>query len=137
MRRLVFDRQPELAAWIAIRIGSPLDDCKCIGVERDGRLIAGVGYSNWTPSVDIRMHVAAEHGEPWLSRKALQAFFYYPFIELGVRRVSSLILPSNSRSIRLSEPLGFKSEGRIREAWHTGDDLLLYGLLKRECRYLP
>ena len=50
--------------------------------------------------------------------------------------MGSSIASDNYKSIRFCEHLGFVREGCIREGVGPGKDLLKYGLLKSECRFL-
>jgi ribosomal-protein-alanine N-acetyltransferase len=44
--------------------------------------------------------------------EALEAGIQYMFLEKGLHRIQANVVPSNDRSIRLLERLGFKLEGR-------------------------
>ncbi|KAF9475815.1 acyl-CoA N-acyltransferase [Pholiota conissans] len=59
----------------------------------------------------------------------------YSFKGLGLRRLSLFAFSSNTRAIALYEKIGFKHEGRKREAiWKEGEwvDYVWMGLLSRE-----
>lgn len=60
----------------------------------------------------------------------------YAFGVYGLNKVYCFINEDNFRSCRLSEKLGFKCEGRLRNEYRNQDgemkDLLYYGLLKEE-----
>jgi RimJ/RimL family protein N-acetyltransferase len=69
-----------------------------------------------------------------MTRSYLRAVFRYPFVQLGVRRVSGFVPASNAQAIRFNEHLGFKREGLMREAlWD--DDVIVFGMLRQECKY--
>lgn len=53
-----------------------------------------------------------------------------------MRRVGASIASNNINSVRFCEHLGFVVEGRIRQGVSPTVDLLKYGMLKNECRYL-
>lgn len=105
---------------------------QAIGLEEDGKLIAGVVYNLYS-GADIAMHVAGEGR--WLRGEFTHAAFGYPFLQLKTRRVSSYTASRNETSIRLQIGLGFEYEGRMRHAL-PDDDVLIFGLLKEHCRYL-
>ena len=74
---------------------------------------------------------------PWrrqgLAREAAGALLEHCFIALGTHRVEAHIEPENSASIRLSERLGFRREGLMRDWLFVADqprDMLLYALLR-------
>ena len=104
-----------------------------IGMLKDGKLIGGVVFNQYT-GTGVSMHVAGEKG--WLNREFLRAAFRYPFDQLGCRRVTGLVRTDNLEAQRFDEHLGFKREGLIREGDDDGCDLILYGMLRRECRWI-
>ena len=57
-------------------------------------------------------------------------------MQLGCRRVTGYVPAANARARRLDEHLGFVYEGRLREALPDGQDVLVLGMLRRECRWL-
>ena len=104
--------------------------------EFDGDIRGVVFYTDWYPTNSIDMHIAAVAGERWLTRPFLAAAFGYPFLQLNLRRVTGRIAATNERANRFVEKLGFVREGLVRQGWHTGDDLVIWGMLKSECRFL-
>lgn len=106
-----------------------------IGLERDGRLIAGVMYEGFTGH-NIWMHVAAEPGGQWLNRKYLKTCFAYPFLQLGCKRVSGWVEASNEQARRFDEHLGFKKEAVLQGAARDGGDVFAYVMWRDECRFL-
>nr|DAF30653.1 MAG TPA: acetyltransferase [Caudoviricetes sp.] len=105
-----------------------------LGLLKGGKLVAGVVFNMYT-GTGICMHVAAE-GKDWMSREFLRATFRYPFVQLGCRRVTGLVRTDNLAAQKFDEHLGFKREGLIREGDDDGCDLILYGMLAKECRWL-
>jgi RimJ/RimL family protein N-acetyltransferase len=77
---------------------------------------------------------AAEPG--WCSREFLRRAFRVPFEALECRRVTARANVTNVKSRRLLEGLGFQLEGLIRKLDVDGSDVLIYGMLKEECRFL-
>ena len=98
-------------------------------------ITAVVVYNNYLPSCSIDIHCASA-GERWLTRPFLAAVFAYPFEQLGVRRVTARIGADNPKAARFLRHLGFMHEGTIRKGWGPDTDLLIFGLLKDECRFL-
>lgn len=97
---------------------------------------AVVLYNNWNPGNSIEVHLAAVPGKRWLTRPFLSAAFRYPFLELGVRRMTALIAADNEPSLRWTRHIGFVQEGIAREAWAEGVDIVIFGMLRSECKYL-
>lgn len=107
---------------------------KAIGLEKDGKLIAGVVYDNYTKAT-IFMHIAIEKGER-ISRNFLWYMFYYPFVELGVKALRGMIPESNKESINFASGLkGSQLEARLVDA-HPDGDMLIYRMFKKDCKYL-
>ncbi len=118
-----------------------LPDCKfngnenTLGVEQDGKLIAGVVFEGYTGS-SISMHVAALEGANWLSKEFLFRVFAYPFLQLECNRVTGLVRVDNPKAQKFDEHLGFVREGVMRKGATDGTDYIIYGMLKEECRWL-
>ena len=94
--------------------------------------IEGVAiYTDYTPC-NVNMHCVLEKR---LTRESLRAVYRYPFIQLGVRRITALIAWRNLKSRKLAQNAGFEWEGLMRHGIED-DDLCVYGLLKEDCRYL-
>lgn len=113
--------------------GSHDANARGIGLERDGRLVAGVKFDDWNQR-SICMHVAAE-GSSWMNREYLWYCFHYPFVELGVSKILGLVAESNVRARRFDEHLGFRLEYSIADA-HPDGALLIYSMTKEQCRFL-
>lgn len=71
-----------------------------------------------------------------ITKRFLYAMFYNPFVHWKVRHISCAIEASNAKSLHLCQRLGFTKEGCMREAAVDGEDIIMMGMLKRECRYL-
>lgn len=122
-------------AFVSERVAlQPIGGAKGIGLERDGKMVAGVLYEGYTHH-NIWMHVAAEPGSHWLTRDFLRAVFAYPFVQLGVDRVSGYVDASNTAARRFDEHLGFQEEAVLKGAARDGGDVILYVLWKKDCRY--
>lgn len=129
-----------VAKWVLERIpGSEIAHAngqwyQAIGFAKsDGVLCGGVLYYNWHDG-DIEASAAGEGH--WLTPLNLKIIFLYPFGQLGCRRMTALVARNNKRSRRFVERLGFKLEGVKRAALPDGRDQFIYGLLKKECRWI-
>lgn len=111
------------------------DDASALILEKDGVITAVAVYNRWYPKKSVEISIASVGGR-WLTRPFLAAVFGNPFINWDLPRVGSSISADNHKSIRFCEHLGFLREGRIREAGSNGQDLILFGMLKSECRFL-
>lgn len=115
--------------------GGNWDKASCLILEKDGDITAVAVYNHFYPRNSVEISIAAVSGN-WLTRPFLAAVFRFPFVAWQMRRVGSSIAANNHQSIRFCEHLGFIREGVIRQGAGRDEDLLLYGLLKSECRYL-
>ena len=107
---------------------------QAIGITENGKLVGGVVYDRFTP-FGCEMSIATLSPR-WASRGRLHAFFFYPFCELGLVRVTALTARNNKRSRRMLEKLGFSLEGKARRAFDGRQDLMIYGLLRADCKWI-
>lgn len=126
-----------VAAWAARCMGmrGGWSQCTTLSLWSDAVIQAAIVYEGYSGR-NICMHVAAVEGRAWLSRAFLRAAFDYPFTQLRVERVTGLVPDSNESSKRFTEHLGFKREGLMRKGSDDGSDLIVFGMLRDECRHL-
>jgi len=101
-----------------------------IGLEREGRFIAGVCYDNYRQK-SIMAHIAVEGR---MNKEYLYAIFHYPFMYLGVNKVICPIGQGNGKSIKLCENMGFMREATLHDVSPDGD-IYLYTLERSKCRF--
>ncbi len=111
----------------------PWGNFSALGWVRNGKLVGGVVYNHFSGK-NICMHVAGI-GKSWLTPEFLHAAFDYPFGQLKLARVTGLVPKKNKAARTFDEHLGFRLEGCMRHAL-PHDDLLMYGMLERECRFI-
>ena len=135
MRFVIGTHKEQLAEWARQKIGLESFGAwyTALGLIDEQRIWAAVIYTDYS-RYNICMHVAAE-GKQWMTKAFLLAVFHYPFVQLNCDRVTAFVASKNVRSRHFCERIGFTQEGRLREA-HAGDDLIAYGMLKRECRWI-
>jgi hypothetical protein len=104
---------------------------KCIGLEKDGELIAGVMYEGFN-GASIQAHVAVKDR---LTREFLWFIFYYPFEQLKANVIIGLVPEFNKKSHKFVEHLGFIVTARIPKA-HPSGCLLIYTMYKHQCQWL-
>jgi RimJ/RimL family protein N-acetyltransferase len=131
----VYGEDERVSKWAADRIGVTFQKCTAIGVERNGVLIAAVVYDRYSGN-DLCMHVAAVPGAKWATKEAMFRFFSYPFLQLGVERVTGLVATGNAAARKFDEHIGFVYEGTMRRGMADGTDLIVYGMLRDECRWI-
>ena len=137
MKSVIYGQDERVAAWVASRVDvdSFGPGTVALGLEEDGNLIAGVAFNMYTKA-SICMHVAAEPGRRWMNRDFLWRSFAYPFIQLKCNRITGFVRMDNLDAQRFDEHLGFKREGLVRRGCVDGTDMILYGMLREECRFL-
>lgn len=67
--------------------------------------------------------------------EACRLIINYGFEQLNLHRISSSVVSYNERSIRMHKRVGFKEEGRQREAWFKNGayhDNVVFGILRGE-----
>jgi RimJ/RimL family protein N-acetyltransferase len=136
MKRVVYGEDARVTAFVEALLP---DECfeggTAIGLESDGELVAGVVFDQYTKA-SVSMHVAALEGRNWLTRDYLTCCFAYAFIQLGVNRVTGLVRMDNTQAQKFDEHLGFVREGVLRKACKDGTNIILYGMLRDECRFI-
>lgn len=106
-----------------------------IGVADGNTLVAGAVFNNYRPQYrDIEISFSAASPK-WARRGIIREIFRYPFVQLGCARLTTITGRKNRRARRLDEGLGFKLEGVVRKGFGR-DDAMIYGMLKRECKWL-
>lgn len=134
---LIYGREDQLLPWAQERIGVIFrTDAKTIGLERDGSLVAVVVYDGFS-ECDCNMHIASDGTRAWMSKSLLLSAFAYPFVQLGLLRVTGLVPASNEEALAFDENLGFVREGYHPKAGPAGADLISLGLLREHCRFIP
>lgn len=136
MKKVIYGDDARVVPWVAERVNEDrLEGAVGIGLEEDGKLIAGVVFNLYT-GPGICMHVAAEPTKRWMTREYLYRCFAYPFIQLKCLRITGLVRVDNLEAQRFDEHLGFKREGLLRSACEDGTDMIVYGMLAHECRFI-
>lgn len=134
--KLLYGDEHRLLPWAQERIGVPFRrDAYTIGLERDSEIVAVVVYDNFSEA-DVNMHIASDGSRAWMNKSLLVAAFAYPFIQLGLRRVTGMVPAKNAEALAFDEHIGFTREGFHPHAL-PGDDLVSLGLLRENCRFIP
>jgi len=134
---LIYGREDILLPWVAERIGLPgfNASAKAIGIGDESGIRGAVVYDCIGPA-DCSMHVASDGSRHWITREFLYHAFAYPFLQLGLRRVTAMVPAKNLHALRFDEKLGF-----VREGYHPhgmpDDDLVSLGMLRANCRFIP
>ena len=103
------------------------------GIERDGVLVCGVMFENFTGR-SVQIHVAKEP-DARMNRAWLRALFGYAFNTAKVHKIIGVIDSENSESLRFTRHIGFKDEAVIKDAGPVGDFHILT-MTRPKCRFL-
>ena len=134
---LVYDRDREVADFVGEKLGWIWENgFHAIGLARDGEIVGGVVYSGYLEQ-PRQVEASIYMKEPrWASRRTLQAFFWYPFVQLGVKKLQTRCKKGREEIREFNERLGFKYEGSCREAWPLGGDAWFFSMLPHECPWI-
>ncbi len=125
-----------IGPWICQKLGiiwTP-DRGKTLAVVQDKKIVAAVLYESFN-GASIQMHIAAEPGKRWMTKRFLWMCFHYPFEQLGCKKIVGPVPASNKAAQEFDEHLGFKLETRLVDVCPDGD-MLLYTMRKEDCRWL-
>ena len=134
MKRIVIGQS--VVSWVATRtqefgnFGASVG----FGVEENGRLIAGVVFSDYN-GVNIQMHVASDGSRNWMTRELLWMVFDYAFNQAKVKRITGLVGEGNIEARNFDEHIGFVVETTLESAHPTGN-LIVYKMFREDCRWL-
>lgn len=137
---VLYGADAEVCAWVADRVPvlvgrAPHNAFAALGVVRRGQIAAGVVFHNYRAGIDIEVSLAADDPS-WAHPAILRRLFSYPFHQLGVIRLTSIVARKNKRCRKFCIGLGWKLEGVVRKAYDGKDDAVLYGMLEQDARFL-
>lgn len=125
-----------MTRWAASVIGCSFpSDAHAIAMEVDDD-IAAVTVWNSIEQYNCLISIASDGTRRWMTREFLFRSFAYPFVQLGLPRVTVKIDEDNIESVRLGVHLGFSFEGAMRKAAPGGRREIIMGLLKEDCRWI-
>lgn len=137
MFRLLLNCDDRLIQWAQQQLGTTFfSDALAIGWGGNDVIRAVAVYERWS-SRDCCVHLISDRGRNWLSRKFLAAGFFFPFVVHGRERMTGLVPADNVEALRLNRHMGWRREGLLKEAGADGTDIVILGMLRRECRFLP
>ena len=135
--RLLYGYDVEIAEWVADELNiDTFGKCRAIAAFDESGIIAGVVYHNYrSPLISMEMTIASVSPK-WANKRTIRAFFDYPFSQIGLARVTSITDVENQHSVAFQKRLGFKQEGLIRQGYENGNDAVLMGMLRKECKWV-
>lgn len=133
MGRILLYADDYVAGWMAQRMGETIiPPYTAFGtVATDGQLTAAVLFNGLNESnVEVSLY-APRH----VSRSLLRAAAGYAFGTLQCNRITARTRASTLRVRKFIEKVGFQQEGVLRAYYPDGDDAILFGMLKTECKW--
>lgn len=120
--KLIFGEDKAVAEWVARRLpgAGGFGVCTAIGVAYKDKPIAGVVYDQYNETFGTLMISIAADNPRWAQRGIILALMHYPFEQLQVRKLWSVVASSNYRAIKLNKGIGFRQEAIL--ARHFGKD---------------
>ena len=125
------------------RESSPIDDSFAVhreGEEEPVGVISLTNISGANASADLSVILgSAEDRDRGIGTEAIRLLLRYAFEDSGLNRVALSVFEFNEPAIHAYEKLGFKSEGRLRQAIRRDEsfhDAILMSVLAQEWRTL-
>lgn len=128
------DRDGLVMNWVRERIGYVPDfgKCEALGLVSDtGEPMAGAVYHEYRPECETVMISFAAASPRWATENTVRAFLSYPFHQLGVNKLRAAIMHTNTRSLKLTEGVGFRREGTLADEFGPGHHAVMLGMFKR------
>lgn len=116
LRRLVYG---DVSDWVLARIPHVTDFgvCQSIGVESNGKLVAGVVYHDYQPAFEsIQISMAAD-SPVWARKEIIASLLDYPFNQLGCWMVFTLTPIDNDLAIRVNQHIGIEKKTVLPHAF--------------------
>jgi hypothetical protein len=123
--------------WVGERIGvSDFGDCETMGIIEDGKIVVGLAWCEYKKDLGSISMCLAIDTQRVITKGIMKQVFSYAFDYLGVRRITNTCSINNAKAQMINLRAGFKKEGLMRQAYHDGSDMLVFGMLREDCRYL-
>jgi RimJ/RimL family protein N-acetyltransferase len=134
---IVFEQDVRLLAFASAVLNVRFDPAQSSwisNVQKDGAPLAVVVYTRFSP-YNCEMSIATDGGRSWATRPFLRECYRYPFVQIGLQRVTGVVEDGNESALRLNRKLGHVEEARLK-AWFGDKDGIVFRLLKDECKWL-
>lgn len=123
------------AHWLHERTGYTLgpEARSVAAVDSAGSARGMVAFDRWTPNA-AHVHIALD--TPAALRHLLPAACKYLFGQCGRGVALATVRAGNTRSLRLSQRLGFVETHRMRDGWAPGEDVVYLEMRRESCRWM-
>lgn len=139
MSEIILNQDMEVARLVSklipgIKSEEDLGTYRAVGFSKDGQLVAGAIFTNYT-GFDVTISLASKV-KGWATKQTFPYIATLVFEKWHCRRLTAIIAKQNKHAREFSEKIGFKLEGVKRKGYRDNDDAMIYGMLKSECRWL-
>jgi hypothetical protein len=113
LTQLIFNQDEELAAWAETNYPEccPLPrPFICMGIASSAGEMLGVAIYHDFSDNDVQITFVTATPR-WATPGNVRAILHYPFIQLGVKRMTAVTNKSNKKARKILEGVGFKIEG--------------------------
>jgi len=131
--RILLYADDYVAEWMGEQMGTRIiPPYTAFGVvSAHGQLVGGV-VINEIQEASCEVSIVAPKR---VSRSLLRVTASYVFDTLGCNRVTARTRASTLKVRKFIEKVGFRQEGILRAFYEDGDDAVLFGMLRNECRW--
>lgn len=109
-----------------------------IFLQQERKLVGGIGLHHWNQDLkraQVGYWISKECEGKGLMYRSVERFIDFLFRKLGLNKVEMHVVPQNSRSLKLTERLGARVEGCIRQSVllsGSPSDVIVTGILRSE-----
>ena len=137
MNKIILDQKERVNNWIWKRVGreSPFEKYYAIGVERKGKLIAGVVFDGFASNTRCSMHCAGTE-ENWCNKELLYHCFNYAFNCAKCKVIINTVSTGNKKSLDFTKHIGFKQLGKPIKNGAVDGDLVILTMHRKDCKWL-
>ncbi len=131
--RILLYADDYVARWMGDQMGIHINPpYTAFGVvSADGQLTGGVLFNNQSEA-DIELSIVAPKR---LTRGLCRVIAQYAFETAGCMRMTVRTRASSLQVRQVIEKVGFRQEGVLRCYFLDGEDAILFGMMKSECRW--
>lgn len=114
----------------------PSVDLKMIGWVTDDQVKVAVGLHAFIGKA-CQIHVAMEYGYSFSPKELLNAVFDFAFNKMERELLIGVVNSNDEEVMRYDIHLGFKELHRIKGMHDNDGDIVILGMRREDCRYLP
>lgn len=119
--------------WLCVTLEyNPGPLAQSICCVEDGKLVAGAIYDHYNGNI-VHGHIYI-NGTP--CREWFVCIFDYPFNVLKVRKLVGQVPSNHLPALKIDKNLGFIEEGRVKDYYGEGVDLIVLTMTKDQCKFL-